>query len=501
MLFIRYAILTLVIWGLTGVNALAAWSEAKSENFIFVGDVSENRAKAIITELEEYRLVLFKLMGVDPEPEVIPVKIYGVKSSKAITDITGNVGAAGVYTTNREGPVFVLNVKGGFSQKSPAHQIAYHEYTHHIISAYSNNVYPRWYNEGYAEYLSTFEVRQDGRVKLGLPSQNRARALGQIKWFPMDVLLKSIRSYPYKNNNKRTTSHARAIFYAQSWLAVHYISSTEGYPEKMRAYLKRLNEHDVPADLFEQSFGMSPEAFGDLLKAYHKKNKYLYLTMNFNGGFSVPNIVSRKLTKGESEFHRGEAVRRFRKGTMQQELAEKYYARADEADGPSAQISASRAQLASERKDHDRAIAEITKALALAPDDSRILHIAGLIQLNIYKFKEAPQTYSVIKEARSYFKKAMRANPKNMTAHFEYVSTYAAANDELSKQAIYSAQECSYYFRDRNFIDSNLVLADTLMKAGKLESARPLLEKARVWSRSRQTRAYAKNALKRISQN
>jgi len=450
MSFVRLIILSIVLIIVTPFSVSAAWVEAKSENFVFVGNVSETKAHKIVSELEEYRLVLLQIMGLEGQAETIPVKIYAAKSARSIEDITGNPGLS-----------------------SPAHQIAYHELTHHIVSTYSNKIFPRWYNEGYAEYLSTFEVKPNGTVHLGLPSQIRGSALANIKWFSMDDLLKSVRFYPYKNDNRRTTAKSRAIFYAQSWLAVHFISSTKGYPEKMRAYLKGLNSHDIPPDLFEKSFGMSPESFGELLKKYFKKNSYNYLTMNFEEGFDIPEIVSRKLTKGEAEFQ--------------------------EAGGPVEQVSASKAQIATEAGEHENALADINKALEIDPNDSRILQIAGLVHLNMYADNATSQTEATLKKSRVFFKKSMRANPQNMMAHYNYVSTYVVANDEPSKQALYSADECAYYYRDRNFIDSNMHLAQIMLKSSSPETARPVLEKARVWSLSSQTRSYALQALRKLN--
>ena len=91
----------------------------------------------------------------------------------------------------------------------------------------------------------------------------------------------------------------------------------------------------------------------------------------------------------------------------------------------------------------------------------------------------------------------MRANPHNMQAHYDYVSTYGAANDRASGQAVYSAGECAYYYKGNNFIDSNLILAEVLLKNDRFEDARTMLEKAAIWSLSDDIRAHAKQILNR----
>jgi len=488
---------------LTHGFAYADWVEARSENFIFTGDTSEKKAALIVNELEEYRSILFKalnLKGIDPE--VIPVRIYGVKSGKTLSEIkklTGFSNAAGLYTTTREGPSFLVNISGSFSKNSPARQITYHEYTHHIISTYSNRVYPRWYDEGYADYLSTFQIDKKGVVKIGLANENRALALARAQqkasWLDMDILTNSIRNYPWGRGKSLKTTNTQTQFYAQSWLAVHYIVSNKDYAHKVKDYLSAVNQADAPDNVFETSFGISPDDFGELLKDYFKKNKYKAIAIKLADSDRNYDIKTRRLTKGEANFHRAEAIRQFARNKEGRDSSEKYYQRAIDAGHPPAQIKASRALNDIASKDEDGAIKNITDALAQQPDDSRILQIAGHVYLGQYRNKKTPSDITQIEISRRYLKQSLRANSHNMQAHHDYVSTYAVANDTASKQALYSAEECAYYYKSTNFIDSNLELAEVLLKNDKFEAAKPMLEKAHVWSLSPITRAAAKRAL------
>lgn len=482
-------------------TAYASWVEARSKNFIFTGNVSEKKAEIIVNELEVYREILFEITNLkESNPEVVPIQIYGFKSSHAIKDITKAAGVsdfAGVYTTNREGPVFAINVSSPFTKNSFARAIAYHEYTHHLISTYSDLVYPRWYNEGYADYLSTFHIDKNGFVEIGLPNEFRARALVQARggWLDMDILTRAIRKYPWGKGKSRKNTAKQSLFYAQSWLAVHYLVSKKDYVNKVNRYFKAINQENAPENIFETSFGISPNDFGELLKDYYKKGKYNSLAIKLAKTDYDFDIKTRRLSKGEVEFHHGEAARRFLGERHGSQISEKYYQRAIEASYAPAQINASRALIAIENKDEDSAIKHITAALAQRQNDSRILQIAGHVHLGQYKNIDTASNTTQIKKARAYLKQALRANPHNMEAHYDYVSTYAAANDSASGQAIYSAEECSYYYKSSNFIDSNLLLAEVLLKNGEFEKAQPILKKAAIWSSSDKIRSQAKSAL------
>ena len=497
-MFIRLLLMILALC-FSHTAAYASWVEARSENFIFQGDTSEKKAALIIQELEDYRSVLFKALNLNGgAPEVVPVQIYGVKGS-VIKKISGIPNIAGYYSTTREGPILVININGSFSKNSQARAITYHEYTHHLISTYSDLVYPRWYNEGYADYLSTFQRDKKGIVKIGLPNEGRIRALAHAEsrgsWLDMTTLTQSIRNYPWGIKKSLKNTATQSQFYAQSWLAVHYMVSTEKYANKVKDYLTALNQENPPENIFETTFGISPDDFGELLKDYYKRGKYEGLAIKLAKTDRSYDIKTRKLTKGESEFYHGEAIRRFPSVKESPEISEDYYERAIKAGYPAAQVQASRALIAINNKEEDKAIDYLNQALAQSDKDSRILQIAGNIYLSQYKNKETPSHIEQIKKSRDFLKQAMRANPHNMQAHYDYVSTYGAANDRASGQAVYSAGECAYYYKGNNFIDSNLILAEVLVRNDRFEDARTMLEKAAIWSLSDDIRAHAKQIL------
>ncbi len=476
-------------------SAQAAWVEAKSENFVFIGDTSEKKAEVIVQELEEYRDIIFKLFNWGNRSELIPVRVYAVRSTKDIKNITGNEWAAGVYTTSHEGPVFVANVKGGFGKKSAARNTVYHEYTHHLMSMYNGIIYPQWYNEGMAEYLSTFEVSNKGVIKVGLPSNARAYTLANGKWFDINVILNSVKRYPFRNISSGKNP-AISQFYAQSWLATHFIQSQDDYAKKVGSYLQLINSESNTENAFEKSFGLTPDDFQKELKAYYKRNKYPGLRITLGENYSPKTVTTRMLSKGEAQYHLGEAVRRYRRTEEGLDLAESYYQEAIEKNGPIAEITASRALLELQRENTTKANELAEEALSLSPDQSRILQMVGHVKLHSYKDTGSQESKEQIRNARDKLKKAMRKNPDNIQAHYDYVTSYIIRNDTPSKQALSSAEECAFYYRGRNFVDSNLPVAKILIEAEKFDLSRRILKQTRVWSESPYNRDWAEDQLK-----
>jgi len=116
--------------------------EIRSENFIISGDMRQKDGENLLRDLEVFRKNIFKMLGVNGAPEIVPVKVYVAKNEKAMKYVTGTAGFGGVYTTTHNGPSFVLNGKHGFKKGGGARHIALHEYTHHIVGAYTMILMP-----------------------------------------------------------------------------------------------------------------------------------------------------------------------------------------------------------------------------------------------------------------------------------------------------------------------------------------------------------------------
>ena len=91
-----------------------AWVEAESENFILRGDLREGDAEKLLRDLEGYRANFLRLVGTTSGSERLKVRIYTVPSADGLEDLSGRRNAAGVYSTDLQGPVFLLTTESGF---------------------------------------------------------------------------------------------------------------------------------------------------------------------------------------------------------------------------------------------------------------------------------------------------------------------------------------------------------------------------------------------------
>ena len=406
----RHILIFMLVWlfAMTGsLIAIAKPIKIQSDNFTFIGDVREKDGQELVLELEQYRSAILQLLGAEPDLEPIRVRIYAAKNDKELVAVTGLHGIGGVYQSTMDGPIFILNAGKGFSRGNRARHIALHEYTHHILAAYTEKFYPRWYNEGFANYLATFEVNKDGGLVIGRPHNPYGYALSDKYWMPTEVLVNSIRKYPFKagaRTGKGVGDQDR--FYAQSWLAVHYLQSTKSARAKAKKYTELLNSEKRPDNMFETAFGYSPDEFHNILKAYYKKNKFSVFTLTPTFDLNTNPFEITPLTKQEMEFHRAEAMRFFTAGRIQVDDILKQYGKAEEKLGRSAQILAAKADLLSRQGKYAEAEQLIEQALAMDSEDRKISKLAGLIL--IHKNREADVANSAeVKTGRNHLEKGI----------------------------------------------------------------------------------------------
>src|ERR1043165_716585 len=129
--------------------------------------------------------------------------------------------------------------------------VIFHEFTHLLV----NNTFsdaPVWFNEGLAEYYSTFSITDDQKVVLGKPIGSHVFLLRQNKILPLKTLFAVDQRSPYYNERDK-----QSIFYAQSWALMHYlIVGKEGRAEKLGKFLQLMGPNMPVEQAFQQAFGV-----------------------------------------------------------------------------------------------------------------------------------------------------------------------------------------------------------------------------------------------------
>lgn len=480
-------------------TAQAKALEIKSENFVLTGEFKQKDGEGLLRDLELFRKNVFLVLGVDASPELIPVKVHIAKNEKSFKAITGVGSFGGVYTMTHNGPAFVLNGKNGFRRGKGARHVALHEYTHHIVSTYTDRDYPLWYNEGFANFLATFTYR-DGTFRVGDPYDAYAYSLKQKNWMPMTVVLASMETYPFNlGDTSKIGLRTTGQFYAQTWLTTHYLRNEEKYKGALTDYVRRLNmgERSIPA--FKAAMGITPEAFEIELKAYFKENRYnvqKYTTADRESAV----LKVRALTETEAQMAKLNAMRSFvfspeRKKAVIEAFEEHAVAYGENADILSAQADLT-ALNATTKETYDVARALSEKALALEPENIEANNIAALVTAHQY-VSNLGGTQADIKKIRQHAAKVLRHNSQIPLANYSYALSYK--DDYMPPEnALNAAAFALDYYRDKGFMGSNLGLATILVNGEKYDEALPPVNRAIIWAKEPGMRVAAQSLKKYI---
>ena len=377
------------------------WVEVRTPHFTVASNDGEKTARRVADQFEQIRFLFSKALtsNVRLDPS-IPLLIFAVKNEKSLSQLLpefwaqqGHLHPAGLFVPGPEKNYIALrtDVEGEF----PYHTI-YHEYVHLIVSLNFRH-FPRWLDEGYAEFLGYASVSGKGG-KLGQPSGSQLYVLSQHKLIPLEVLFTVDEKSPYYNEANKGT-----IFYAESWALVHYLMLD---PEKQKAkvlgkYLSLIESGVDPVSAAQQAFGDLVQLLKQL-DTYTRKTTYTEFAVSLPSAQETKNYQARTVSAAEAEaqlgdfdMYRGqydpahrkleEAIRLdpnlpaaqesmgyllFRQ--QKRDEADKYFARAIELDSKSAFAYYFHAMVeisqATGGKPDEDAVRSLEKAVALNPD-------------------------------------------------------------------------------------------------------------------------------------
>jgi hypothetical protein len=255
MLPFRIARMLALLLACIAVPATAGrWSCADAMIFRLCTQGSSHEAGALAAQLESFDALLRQLTGSGPPGKTARVTLY-IVDDPAVFDAMSRLGPGydGFYTAT---PTAI----SAFVRRSPRLQATmFHEYAHHFMFANLPGSYPAWYIEGLAGYWETARFER-GKAVYGDFDRSRTNTLVFRSWMPMTRVLGS--------DWTTIPGYETPLFYAQSWLAVHYLSRDPVRGEGLRRYLAAVAAGTPAEDAFRDCFGMPLQQFDHVLITY-----------------------------------------------------------------------------------------------------------------------------------------------------------------------------------------------------------------------------------------
>ena len=379
--------LFLIVSSANAISARDTWLEVRSKNFYLVGNASEKEIRKVGVKLEEFRESFRILFTGTAMTAAIPTNVVVFKSNSAFKPFkplrpdgkTDNF-VAGYFQPGEDANYIIVSTEGDDAEMF---NTIFHEYVHFIVNTnFGKSEVPPWFNEGLAEYYSTFEINDDQNIKIGLPLSRHISLLQESKLIPLADL--------FRIGNRQLTGtgdHSRSIFYAESWALIHYLILTKKPLDKFLSEVLK----GVPQDkAFKDSFQMDYSQMESELRKYVSKNTYQYT-----------NII----LKNKLDFDTGMQVAPYPEAAVSARLGDLLYHTSRDSD----------------------AEPYLLAALKLEPDMSMANTTLGMVKLRQRKFDEA----------RQYLEKATSGDQKNPMAYYRYA--YLLSRDGRDEFGMVSA--------------------------------------------------------------
>jgi hypothetical protein len=245
--------------------AHAAWYRVETDRFIVYGEGNEKAARDYATRLTIFDSVLRRFHPSTRDRVArTKVQVYLVANEDQLKKVNPNLGpyVLGFYSAMNEG-VFAVAIK---SQVFGGDDVLFHEYAHHFMLENFPAAYPAWFVEGWAEYFMTTDIRAT-EVRVGGYNEARVYGIFQTEWLPLaEILTKTV---------WETRKERRDIYYAQSWLLMHYMRDDAARSKQMDAAILAISKGENPVKAFEAATGKPLEALTAELKKYRRLQTFV----------------------------------------------------------------------------------------------------------------------------------------------------------------------------------------------------------------------------------
>jgi len=236
------------------------WIEATMPGFEITSSMSREDTLELARNLDLFWATVLRITNMKAIAPPIPTRIIAFESEIDYGAFGRRWQTAGFFRPGmRSNYVALVD-----SRSIDRTRVLLHELVHFILNNATTILYPLWYSEGFAEVLSTVQLRDD-MVVVGAVPEDRVAAFQYLPWISLSRVVKS-RQYDDFSRDELV------MFYAESWALVHYLSlGREGSPDfgaEMKLYLELVESGKSDKVAFEEAFGATTDRTSRVLKRY-----------------------------------------------------------------------------------------------------------------------------------------------------------------------------------------------------------------------------------------
>jgi len=257
------------------------WLEIHSAHFTVVTDAGDKKGREVALRFEQMRAVFAILLSKDRLNQPLPLTILALKNDKPYYQIAPlrqgqPIDVPGFFLPGEDQNFIVLNLFEAEPWRAVAHDFA------HMLLNYNYPPAQGWFDEGLAEYFSSVRV-DNKQVEIGgdpelhasvaqdllqnqfesHPPKSLTELLGAQVWLSIPDLFTMKHDTSTYNEGTHHT-----LFYAESWMVMHYLLRQKKLPETGAYFDLVLNQRIPVEEAIQKAYGMSPAQLEQAVKDY-----------------------------------------------------------------------------------------------------------------------------------------------------------------------------------------------------------------------------------------
>ena len=399
--------------------------EASSPHFRLITDLEEAQARRYANRLQGFVQVVASQTNIENLESREPIRIFAFRSREGFWYAGGGASRLGGFMTR--------SPRGFFLSITPSilgREILFHEYTH-FLTFNGSLGYPTWFVEGFAELLSTVQIR-DGIATIGALADDRRPTLMNAKsLLPLREVL-SLTEYPKKVFE----------FYAQAWLLTHYLHTArhEGRAKRlaqMQHYLGLMNQNREWEAAFDEAFDVSIEELEEEVNRYRERllqpGAHTPVVSVDLGEVDMSAVRFRKLTAAEAAEGLGE-LNLSLSTKKRWDQAARFFVYSRRRDPSRANALAGLAEVQALRGDFKKATHHLARLRREAPGTLRLSLAVGRVQSLLAarwrKLERTDRARDATESARKAYRVATEINAHSAEAWIGLAYTFAETDDD-----------------------------------------------------------------------
>src|SRR5580658_4988258 len=275
------------------------WLEIHSAHYRVITDAGEKKGKEVALRFEQMRAVFATLLMKERLNEPVPLTILAFRNDKTYYQSAPlrqgqPIDAPGFFLPGEDQNFIVLNLFEEESWRAVAHEFA-HLLLNYNYPAKADGSSPGWFDEGLAEYFSSIRP-EDKKYEIGgdpeltpiftqdlLENQREAhnppKSLTELLSGQVWLALPDLLTMKHDTSTYTEGTH-RTLFYAQSWMTMHYLLHEKKLPET-GAYFDLVENQHVPVEeAIQKAYGVTAAQFDQAVKDYFHSLTPLFVALD-----------------------------------------------------------------------------------------------------------------------------------------------------------------------------------------------------------------------------